>query len=245
MSRLHHYIVEGASGRRTGMQWDVWLSEVRKKCKYAINVTKKSRYVFWHLDRTISASFSPVFKAKTRPQRRPLDTMDWAHKMMDDWFFKEFGWKARSENVVFIEGYPKKSAINKPWIIRGQTIIFPVGNPFKYIWSPKIQDMTSDLDINKSDYDDQVQSEFEGEDFEFPWEDDNKGIKKSKDEIEMRVKQEKVRVIEETMSDGKYTDKDILGAIRSGNEIMIQCKEYYAMLVDPKTIEAQLAEILI
>jgi hypothetical protein len=84
------------------------------------------------LYRGISTSlFKPFFKTKVtvvQKDRKPRDSAKFVHDLMDDWFMKNYGVKARSEGL-FSTG---KITAAKGY---GQVAyVFPVGN-FKYLWA--------------------------------------------------------------------------------------------------------------
>ena len=175
------YISEGMNEERsTDMDEDRFIWEVRKKCKPTLRVMNKTGYFF---DRIEMSTFGQYFKKETRRFRKPLDTIDEYHEAMDGWFLKKFGWRARSENVLFV--YGRK--------IKNDYYVFPIGK-FKFVWSSKVRDATGQFQL-----------------------DDSGG----NPDIDYLIK---------NIEGSNYSDKNIIAAIKSGNEIMIQCKEYYGML---------------
>ena len=58
------------------------------------------------------------------------------HKELDKLFLEKFGWRARSEGV-FAQALPKY--YSNPYLF------FPAGS-YKYVWSPKIQDLYREVD---------------------------------------------------------------------------------------------------
>ena len=125
---------------------------IQKKCKQSLNHMKKAKSFMWRYDRTLNPS-TEAYKAYTRPNRRPLDTPLDIHEFIDGWFKKEFGWKARSNNVLFIEGRARRQIVRMMKTASGaiSTIVFPIGN-IEFLWSPKIQDLTQDLDLENMAY---------------------------------------------------------------------------------------------
>ena len=166
--------------RSTDVYEDKFIEEVRKKCKPTLRVMKKTGYLFSRIEMTTHGHF---FKKETRKDRKPLDSINEYHKVMDEWFLKKFGWKARSENSLFVYGQK----------VTDDYYVFPVGQ-FKFVWSSKVKDPTGVFQLD-SPYDATYSDEL---------------IKK--------------------LEGSNYSDKNIIAAIKSGNEIMIQCKEYYGML---------------
>jgi hypothetical protein len=119
--RLQHHINENE-----GIPFDI----LEKKCKPYLNDISKNLEMMYS-GRRISKDW---FIKKVRGDREPRD-MDWEiHRLLDDMFYKKFGWKARS-NVVFVTGdvYETKHYGN-PYMI------FPVGK-YKFIYSDDIPDL--------------------------------------------------------------------------------------------------------
>ena len=166
--------------RSTDMDEDKFIEDVRKKCKPTLRVMNKTGYYF---NRIEMSTFGQYFKKETRRDRKPLDTIDEYHEAMDGWFLKNYGWRARSENSLFV--YGRK--------IKDDYYVFPIGK-FKFVWSSRVKDPTGVFQLD-SPYDATYNDEL------------IKFLKRS-----------------------NYSDKNIIAAIKSGNEIMIQCKEYYGML---------------
>ena len=82
-----------------------------------------------------------------RQDRRPKDTNLYLHNLLDGWYKKKFGWKARSEGVFTY------SIQNEPIGEFGRIYyFFPIG-PYKYVWTPDVEDFTVEFrDLAKTDY---------------------------------------------------------------------------------------------
>lgn len=88
-----------------------------------------------------------VFDKKTvRQDREPLDTNAEVHKWFDNWFYKKFGIKARSQ-TVFCTGS------NSAYGYGNAYYIFPIGN-FEVIWSRDIKDFYSLSAGHRIEFDD-------------------------------------------------------------------------------------------
>lgn len=149
--RLKKYIIEA---NKTGIE--VFEKYVDKKMVKAMN-DKGFFFV-----RGIKGSYSRFILKKTRPKRKPKDSSSTLHQYMDDWFKEKFGWRARSENVLFVTSNNAKSI---KYYANNQTyIIFPL-KPKKVIWSPYVADPFFDFnnlqmasrkevyaELNDSDY---------------------------------------------------------------------------------------------
>lgn len=101
----------------------------------------------------ISDDLHGISLKKTYKDRKPLNTPLEYHTWADEWFEEEFGWRARSENVLFAD-VKKISWGNN---IINNSFAFPV-KPQKAVWSEKITDMTLDMSLN-------VLSDIDKEDF--------------------------------------------------------------------------------
>jgi len=130
MSRLEKYINEAAICIEDREEF---AETVRKECAQALRVMKKSGITF---TRSMGWSDQPDhFKHKTYRNRKPRDSSIEAHNLANEFFKKKFGWKARSENVVF--AYVRRLVhMRTTWYPN----IFPIGK-FKVVWSPNTSDM--------------------------------------------------------------------------------------------------------
>lgn len=73
-----------------------------------------------------------------RKDRSPKDMIKGDHQLLDTWFDKKFGIKART-GALFVfggsqSGLRRAESYGKPYLI------FPIGN-FKFVWSPKVTDL--------------------------------------------------------------------------------------------------------
>jgi len=89
------------------------------------------------------------WRKAVRTDRRPKDTNRDAHKIIDDWFEKEFGIRARSQALfVFGQGI-RKHYLNQ---YGDPCVVFPIGD-FKYVWSARVRDLYNLMD-DEADMDD-------------------------------------------------------------------------------------------
>ena len=82
---------------------------------------------------------------KTRTDRKPKDTKQKIHELLDDLFLKKFGWRARSQGVFAIGD--KLKICQKGY--GHHHIFFPIGK-YKYLWSPLVEDLY--VQINMGNY---------------------------------------------------------------------------------------------
>ena len=206
-----------------------------------------------------------IYMVTPRKNRKPKDTTEELHTLVDISFKKRFGWNARSEGI-FCTGSIKEA------LDYGNTIgiIFPVDG-FKYLWSHKIRDLYSDQLQNIYDeVDSEYFDKYGGTFTKGHWENEATGEKKhwkSENEIEQSIVFPIDHIEEFIYTDPRmivihlkngtkiaynwipaiefdefrdnalknkcdritsmYTDKNLIGAIKKGNEIMIKCDYYY------------------
>jgi len=175
-----------------------------------------------------------VIKKQVRTDRKPLNTHPLFHKLLDDIFYDLFKIKARS-NAIFCNGY---ESITSDY---GTTYsIFPIGK-FKYVWSPFIGDLYEDEDeyesiIEKYDtkYVDLLYSLLDkGKIKEIPNNHPLIIIEAYKDKIKEvdNLYNEFIKEFKKFIK-SVYKTTDLNKALMSGNEIMVNCKEYYGIRND-------------
>ena len=192
--RLKQFITEGKS-------IDIaFIKKLKKECDeyfYASRQFNTNLPLYRGMKKKIS-TYEVIIPRKNR---KPLSTDPVVHRLLDEEFKKQFGWRARSEGVFCTGDYP-------PGIYGERYYIFPIGK-FDFLWSPDVKDLTVSLDhsgIFTTDY-------------------------KLDPSVPMNTVNDVVFQLVST-----YQDDDFLAALRSGNEIMLRCKKYYALNV--KTVES-------
>jgi hypothetical protein len=158
-----------------------------------------------------------IIKVKTRTDRVPLTSTIEFHNYMDEFFGEKFRWRARSEGV-FTTGKEYDAAgyggSSRPYLF------FPIGS-FKFIWSTRISDLYSlqSTFVVLSDLKDRIDLLIKK----------TEGDKNNPTLVAMKrsLKTEKGYFNKNLAT---YIDKNLEKAIKSGNEIMFKCDEYY--LVD-------------
>jgi hypothetical protein len=86
---------------------------------------------------TISGEEVPLYKKWVRQDRKPLSTTVKMHKVIDDYFFEKFNVRARSQGI-FCYGEEGRKYTEE---FGSLYAVFPIGE-FKYVWSPKVKDLT-------------------------------------------------------------------------------------------------------
>ena len=146
-----------------------------------------------------------ITKEKVRKDRKPKDTDPRTQKKADEVFLKKFGWMPRSQGL-FVTGNQKEAK-------RYGTLyrVYPIGN-FKFIWSDKVMDFFTNFKFDNVSMFDELISMIYIDGSEYIH---NKALERG---LKKDIK--------------TYKDTDLTGAIRSNNEIMIDCDEYYAVRYD-------------
>jgi hypothetical protein len=112
-----------------------------KDCKpFMIEFLKNQRKSgfrwFW---RGTDKQITEIGKVTVRKNRKPKDTPQKTHELLDTMFFKKFGWKVRSEGVFT---NPQPGTV-MPY---GQYAyaFFPIGK-YRYVWSSRVEDLFSQM----------------------------------------------------------------------------------------------------
>ncbi len=135
--RLNHYLSEDIEYIIPQKDKDI----LQRECSDIIRIYKETNRVLY---RGLKRSFETegVQKIVPRIDRKPTDTSAIIQKRVDEYFFKKFHWKPRSEGV-FASSHIGTA---KAYTLRrlGVYVIFP-SNGFKYVWSPDIEDAYEDI----------------------------------------------------------------------------------------------------
>ena len=174
---------------------------LKKDCQPFIKDLKKIKkgqeQSFLYIGRFIKTSF---MKKQVRQDRNPSDTPEEIHKFVDNWFYKKFGVRLRSNSVFATFSFQLATAYGFPYFI------FPIGKYDSY-FSHNSKDLF--LTLKKLYYDEMPASLESFKDYENFLDGEKIEIKKIiLDWLNNQSKYQKGL---------KYTD----------SEIMIHCKEYY------------------
>lgn len=124
MSKFYNYINEVTLE-------DIDLSQFKEECYTALQDTKKNAYTFLYSGRRSSDT---IIRKEVRKNRRPMDTPDEIHDLLNDEFKNKFGVKARSQSIFAVpEG--DVTFYGEPFFL------FPVGKKYMYIWSEHVKDL--------------------------------------------------------------------------------------------------------
>ena len=115
---------------------------LRKDCMPFITELKRTGFKDNFFYRGHGYAEGMITKKRIRDNRRPKDMGPETSDFLDWAFKKKFGWAARS-NGIFATSKPKDAMqYGEPFIF------FPIGK-YKYIWSPGVPDLYSEIDNNK------------------------------------------------------------------------------------------------
>jgi hypothetical protein len=169
---------------------------IKRDCKSWLSAVKNcSRPFYRGVDLPLLSDVA-FLKKKVRANRRPMNATKEEQLVLDRGFQKEFGWKARS-NGVFITSNPME-AMNY-----GNLFYFFAIENFKYVWSPKIEDLYTDIPLVIVDLR------------------NRKEYKKSVDKLH------DLEQIPKTF----YRDSGLCQAASARNEVIVNCKTYYILEV--------------
>lgn len=149
----------------------------------------------------VRATKKPIEKIQKffqRFDRKPLDTPIEFSELLNTYLKKIFKWEPRKQGTFAQSSYFAINSYGKVYFF------FPIGE-FKFIWNTKINDFFMFL-----------------ENMEIVWK-TNGGIK-----VNYNIPFDKVEEILRKQVLPYYVDNDLVGAIKSGHEIMFNClKGYY------------------
>jgi hypothetical protein len=121
--RLDNYLLEGDSS-------DI----IKRKCRILLGIYKDIGKYFYRGTRN-PERFKLIVP---RQDRKPMNTPLVVHEFLDELFFDRFGWKPRSSGV-FVSPDKREAKAYGP--ITKHSVVFLATDPFKALWSPKVQDL--------------------------------------------------------------------------------------------------------
>jgi hypothetical protein len=192
-----------ASFNKEAEKIDKIIPKVKSQCKPWLSKVKSNPYA---IIRGIRGA-SDIMKKKVRQDRKPLDTTQIEHEEIDKAFYDAFGWKPRSSGLFVTPDVPRGGAYGRPMVI------FPIGK-VKYLWSKDIGDLYFRLGQHRKDW---IDEKGKSTLLTAPPE---QGIKFAKKE----------QIFNLIIS--KYSETQITRALDTRTEIMLQCKEYWALPSD-------------
>jgi len=185
---------------------------LKKECSQILKEMRKGYFVLYRGFKNVEigddGEKSQFFSRVPRKGRQPLDTSTTMHLIMDDYFDKKFGWRARSEGVFCTTSPSHAKFYGEIYMV------FPV-NGFKFIYSPNVHDL----------FDEQNR-------FIKKFTKNKISLLSDLHTFLDMAKANKVETEEAVfkMLDGlKYTDKSLRKAKTNNSEVMIKCSKYYAL----------------
>ena len=117
-------------------EWAILCDDLLKNCQPFIKALRGvQNFGLWRGAKKLIDTSRLI---SVRTDRQPMDTSRETQNMLDKIFFKKFGWKARSEGLFGTGNKSFASMYGRPHLV------FPVGQ-FKFIWSPEIKDLYTDM----------------------------------------------------------------------------------------------------
>ena len=183
---------------------------IKKDCKpYLKDFDRIWNQTFFFSGRMTNTYFK---KVTLRQDRKPRDTPLEIHDFIDNWFYKKFGIKARS-NVIFcyLDVY-KVSNYGKPHVI------FPIGK-YTAISSNRVNDLYDEVESSLVDLNTKRDRSkyYNGTELKVLWNNLNY-------DYQDEAKNDIIQIL--NRSDYKINQK-------TSGEIMLHCKEYYILDVHP------------
>jgi len=122
--RLHQYLNEDIIKERIEL--------IEKNCQPFLKDLKKlNNKNLLYSGRPVTINFT---KKKVRKNRKPKNTPEKLHNLMDDWFYGKFGVRSRSNAIFCIFEYREADLYGEPHVI------FPIGK-YKAVSSPIVLDL--------------------------------------------------------------------------------------------------------
>jgi hypothetical protein len=161
---------------------------------------------------------------KRRHNRISKNMPQHIHKILDELFEKQFGWKARGSGVFVTSSindakyYSKMNRDTNPHYSE-EPYIFVAKGDFDYLYNPDISDLY--VHINNTEFviiDSWIENRYDLSPDEY--------IKKHK-ELEKEYEKELIEFLKDIVYGYNPNEYDIVDAASNYNEIMFNCDEYY------------------
>lgn len=203
--RLQSYLTERDNPFLIGAkEVDKIIPKIKSSCKPWLSKIKSNPYAIFRGMGSKFEQADKIIKKKVRTDRKPLDTELVEHEAIDNAFYDAFGWKPRSSGLFVTPDPARSSAYGS------MMLTFPIGK-VKYLWSSDINDLYFRIGQYRGKWKET------GAEREY-------GHAGSLYDIKYAAKEE---LFKEIIS--KYQENQITSALKTRTEIMIQCKEYYAL----------------
>ncbi len=184
----------------------------------------------WRGSETISGQYGvkPV-----RQERLPMTTKEHIHQEIDRQMFKRFKIHGRSKTIFCTGSKSLAEGYGKAYMV------FPVGN-YKYIWSPKVDDMFVAISRTTSGYRYNVERDVDIELHKLGYDTDLDFEKREmrKKKIRERFLKGNEKALDKLLKTFKTTGLNV--ALKGRNEVAFECKSYIYFSFK---LEAQIAEL--
>lgn len=146
--------------------------------------------------------FEPMTIIKHFPNRKPVNTTNLAHTLLNDYSLEKFGWKIRSDTLFVSGNY--NIASDYAYDANNVYVVFPI-DKFKFVWSSYVDDFYAG-----------------GENIPEP----------PVDNIDTYIPTDEYRKeVYEFFDSLHYQADNLSSAIQSQNEIMLNAKKYYVIRI--------------
>ena len=227
MSRLQNYINESYNATEL-------LPYLKKDCKPFLKELKKSSPIKFFYRGNRKKNSSGILKIQSRLDRKPLDTPELVHNMLNKEFNNKFGWDVRNgifatSDVAYAGGYGESS------------LFFPIGK-YEYVWSPVIKDMYDYIGAGDSNYLSEITDVLYGEysnyfigrlkkmfvrgtSYDGPTSKNIITFEEYKKDYFKKMLDDFDNTIKKAV--GTYQSTNMKASLQKGNEVTFRCKEYY------------------
>lgn len=118
-------------------------NKIKKDCAHFLSLRSEPLWRGVKLKYTsslkkINSGELELYKGTVRTDRLPADSPLWFHEMLDKFLQKEFGTNFRSQSLFCMPTKKGTAMFGRPFAV------FPIGK-FDYVWSPIIEDATEDF----------------------------------------------------------------------------------------------------
>lgn len=199
----------------------IW-KKIKKDCQPFLKQLIKGNKNLLYRNMDVNSNIGSL---KVRMDREPRDTPKVIHKIFDDILEDMFGYRARSKTIFCSGAWNWEEGYGSSYII------FPKG-PFKYLWSKNIRDSYGFVSINSIGitlqhvFKEEMIALIGGIDYTNWLYELSRKIKNNNltvDEYKLVYMALEYNVINKL----DYVEDNLVNAIKSENEIMIFCKDYY------------------